>query len=218
MLNLEELAFELDRVGAAQKCEQLMSIYVNLHAAMRHIDYMKLWSKREDCRLEMPWGAYEGRKGVERCYLVDHGDRSMPEIQELLHGLLCVHCIGTGVVEVAEDGQTVRGVRISPGFETANEGPEGHQGMWAWSKYGVDFILEDGEWKIWKMKVYPLFQAPYDTCWTDVPPYDGFMLETTIDHPLERPIWNYDPNGICPDDQPAPPEAYKTYDDVGYTW
>ena len=68
------------------------------------------------------------------------------------------------------------------------------------------------------MKVYPLFQAPYDTCWTDVPPYDGFMLETSCDHPLERPIWNYDPNGRYPDDQPAPPEPYRTYDDVGYTW
>ena len=68
------------------------------------------------------------------------------------------------------------------------------------------------------MKVYPLFQAPYDTCWTDVPPYDGFMLETTCDHPLGRPIWNYDPNGRYPADQPAPPEAYRTYSDVGYTW
>ncbi len=57
------------------------------------------------------------------------------------------------------------------------------------------------------MKVYPLFQG--DTCWTDVPPYDGFMLETTCDHPLERPIWNYDPNGHYPEDQPAPPEAYR---------
>ena len=124
MKTLEELAFELDRVGAAQQCEQLMSVYVSLHMEMRHIDYMKLWTHREDCKLEMPWGAYEGFKGVERCYMEDHGDRSMPEIQELLKGLLCVHTIGTSVIEVAEDGQTARGVWISPGFETANEGPE----------------------------------------------------------------------------------------------
>ena len=218
MKTLEELAFELDRVGAAQQCEQLMSTYVSLHMEMRHKDYMKLWTHRSDCKLEMPWGAYEGFKGVERCYLKDHGDRSMPEIQELLKGLLCVHCIGTSVIEVARDGKTARGVWISPGFETANEGPEGPQAMWAWSKYGVDFLLEDDGWKIWKMKVYPLFQAPYDTCWTDVPPYDGFMLDTSCDHPLERPIWNYDPKGRYPDDQPAPPEPYGTYDDVGYTW
>ena len=29
MKNMEELAFELDRVGAAQKCEQLMTTYVS---------------------------------------------------------------------------------------------------------------------------------------------------------------------------------------------
>lgn len=218
MKNMEELAFELDRVGAAQKCEQLMTIYVSLHMEMRHKDYLRLWTQRPDCKLEMPWGAYEGYAGVERCYLKDHGDRSMPEIQELLKGLLCVHTIGTSVIEVAADGKTARGVWISPGFETANEGADVPMGMWAWSKYGVDFLLEEDGWKIWKMKVYPLFQAPYDTCWTDVPPYDGFMLETTCDHPLERPIWNYDPNGHYPEDQPAPPEAYETYDDVGYTW
>lgn len=218
MKTLETMAFELDRIGAAQKCEQLMSVYVNLHAAMRHVDYLKLWAKRDDCRLEMPWGAYEGYQSVERCYLVDHGDRSYPETQELLHGLLCVHAIGTSVIEVAEDGKTARGVWISPGFETANEDADGPKGMWAWSKYGVDFLLEEDGWKIWKMKVYPLFQAPYDTPWTDVPPYGGFLLDTSIDHPLERPIWNYDPKGIYPDDQPAPPQPYRTYDDAGYIW
>ena len=112
MKTMEELAFELDRVGAAQQCEQLMSVYVSLHMEMRHIEYMQLWAHRPDCKLEMPWGAYEGFEGVERCYLKDHGDRSMPEIQELLKGLLCVHCIGTSVIEVAQDGKTARGVWI----------------------------------------------------------------------------------------------------------
>ena len=46
------------------------------------------------------------------------------------------------------------------------------------SKIGADFIQEDGVWKIWRMRVYPVFQAPYDTCWTDVPPYEGFVAET----------------------------------------
>ena len=73
MKTMEELAFELDRVGAAQQCEQLMSVYVSLHMEMRHIEYMKLWAHRPDCKLEMPWGAYEGFEGVERCYLKDHG-------------------------------------------------------------------------------------------------------------------------------------------------
>lgn len=66
MKNMEELAFELDRVGAAQKCEQLMTTYVSLHMEMRHKDYLRLWTQRPDCKLEMPWGAYEGYAGVEQ--------------------------------------------------------------------------------------------------------------------------------------------------------
>lgn len=218
MKSLEELAQGFDRLGAAQACEKLMSVYSFLHTRMRHEDYMKLWAHRDDCKLEMPWGAYEGFSGVERCYLKDHGDRSYPETQALLKGLLCVHCIGTSIIEVAGDGRTAKGVWISPGFETAAEDGEG-QGMWAWSEYGVDFIQEDdGQWKIWKMKVYPLFQAPYDTCWTDVPPYDGFMLDTTIDHPLEKPIWTYDPSRQFPMNNPPTPIPYKTYADIGYNW
>ena len=80
MKTLEELAFELDRLGAAQKCEQLMSTYVNLHAAMRHYAYMKLWAHRDDCKLEMPWGAYEGFAGVERCYL-----KGLEQVRRRLH-------------------------------------------------------------------------------------------------------------------------------------
>lgn len=218
MKTLEELAFELDRVGAAQKCEQLMSTYVNLVAAMRCRDYVQLWARRDDCRLEMPWGVYEGYAGVERCYLVDHGDRSTPELEPALRGLLCIHSLGTSIIEVAGDGQTAKGVWLSPGFETTNTPEKGPQAMWSWGKYGVDFIQEDGEWKIWRMKLYPLFLSPFETCWTDIPPYAGPDQATSIDHPLERPAWNYDPNGVYPDDQPTLPVPYQTYSDLGYTW
>jgi len=214
---VEQLVYELDRLGAAQQCEKLMSTYSFLHTTMNHIDYMNLWSHRDDCLLEMPWGVYEGFDGVERCYLKDHGDRSFPEIREMMRGLLCVHCIGTSVIEVAEDGQTARGVWISPGFETSAENGI-PQGCWAWSKYGVDFIREGDDWKFWKMKVYPLLKAPYDTCWTDAPAYDGFPSDTTCDRPLSNPIWHYDPNGIYPANQPDPPLPYASYSDVGYTW
>ena len=67
------------------------------------------------------------------------------------------------------------------------------------------------------MRVYPVFQAPYDTCWTDVPPYEGFVAETHCDRP-SRGAANYHPDYIYPENEPLPPEPYETYDDVGYTW
>lgn len=218
MKTLEELAVGFDRLSASRSCEKLMDTYSYLHTKMMHEEYMKLWAHRDDCRLEMPWGVYESYEGVKRCYLKDHGDRSYPETQQLLHGLLCVHAMGTSIIEVAGDGKTAKGVWISPGFETSAEDGKADC-VWAWSEYGVDFILDtDGNWKIWKMKIYPLFRAPYDKCWTDIPPYDGFMLDVSIDHPLEKPIWNYDPNKQFPMNYPPIPAPYETYDDVGFNW
>ena len=72
-------------------------------------------------------------------------------------------------------------------------------------------------WKVWRMRVYPVFQAPYDTCWTDVPPYDGFVAETHCDKPSRGAV-NYHPDYIYPENEPLPPEPYETYDDVGYIW
>ena len=93
-----------------------------------------------------------------------------------------MHTHTTGVIEVAGDLKTARGCWLSPGEETFAENGEA-AATWAWSKIGADFIQEDGVWKIWRMRVYPVFQAPYDTCWTDVPPYEGFVAETHCDRP-----------------------------------
>ena len=32
-------------------------------------------------------------------------------------------------------------------------------------RYGNDFILEDGEWKIWHLHVFGIFMCPVDKNW-----------------------------------------------------
>lgn len=39
-------------------------------------------------------------------------------------------------------------------------------GSWLWVRYGVDFIKEAGEWKIWHLQVFPFFKTPFDKRWT----------------------------------------------------
>ena len=36
---------------------------------------------------------------------------------------------------------------------------------WVWCKYGVDFLRQDGEWKIWKFRSYELARAPFEENW-----------------------------------------------------
>lgn len=215
----DELERSFEKLRAIREIENIMGRYSFLHTALHHYDYLEYWSKREDCILDMPWGGYDGYAGVETCYLKDHGDRSMQHIQEsgFLKGLFPMHTHTTGIIEVAEDLQTARGLWLSPGQETFAEDGKG-EATWAWSQIGADFIQEeDGSWKVWRMRVYPVFQAPYKTGWVDVPPYEGSLAEDHCDRPPRDAI-NYCEDYVYPATEPLPPTPYKTYDDVGYIW
>lgn len=209
---VEELKLGFARVEAAQACRNLMGKYSYFHTAMRNKDYVKLWAERPDDLLVLPWGYYRGIEGVRACYLQDHGDRSDPEIQNspILKGGMMMHCMDTEVLEVAADGRTARGVWITPGTETA-PAPGKEKGSWCWGKYEVEFIKEDGVWKFWKMTLFPLFLTPYDRSWGQ----PQLELEGThelpdmgVDERLEKPFWQYGPDAIYPENEPAVPEPY----------
>jgi hypothetical protein len=57
------------------------------------------------------------------------------------------------VVEVAGDRKTAKAVWYTPGIVGAFQDGKSNF-MWMFEKYGVDFVMEDGEWKVWHMHVY----------------------------------------------------------------
>ncbi len=152
-------------------------------AAWLNRKMVELWSRRDDCLLEQPWGIYDGRIGVERCYLQDFGDRHTPDWEEKHRGVMMLYTCDTPILTVAEDGRTAKGVWISSGADTWREGDARPQGYWRWGKYAVDFIREDGVWKIWKLRFYPFFLTKYDTPWTQAPAYDWAFFPVTPDRP-----------------------------------
>jgi hypothetical protein len=72
----------------------------------------------------------------------------------------------TPVIQVAGDEKTDKGIWISFGHIS---GPMGGQmsAMWAYEKYGMDFVKEDGECKIWHLHTFVDFYCPVDSVWTD---------------------------------------------------
>lgn len=203
--NLEALEKEVRRQLAIVDCKNLMGKVLYYGAAWLNRNIVELWSRREDCLLELPWGVYDGRKGVERCYLRDFGDRNDPGKLEQLKGVMMLYTADTAVVTVAEDGQTAQGVWTSSGADTWRQAGERPQGYWRWGKYAADFILEDGRWKIWHMRFYPYFLTKYDQPWTEAPAYDSAFFPVTPDRPRETPVYHYDGTSIYPDDQPVLP-------------
>jgi hypothetical protein len=66
-----------------------------------------------------------------------------------------MHTQETPVIEVAGDGKTAKGIWYSIGLavrgEVNEDGSTSVGTGWMWEKYAVDFIKEDGEWKIWHL-------------------------------------------------------------------
>ena len=95
--------------------------------------------------------------------------------------------------------------RHTIGVDTWREGEELPQGYWRWGKYALDFIREDGGWKIWKMRFYPFFLTKYDVPWTQAPAYDWAFFPVTPDRPRETPVYHYDGVAVYPTGQPPIP-------------
>jgi hypothetical protein len=204
----------LQRIEAIQEITNLMGRYEYMHSSGMHRETVKLFAnKTRGVKADIPgFGVFDsGIQGIKRCFAGAHVQSEGDRI-----GQMHMHTLTTPVIEVAGDGKTARGAWISPGHETAviNGQP---QAFWAWCKYGVDFVKEEGKWKIWHLHVYSIFFAPYEKSWVDstVSPPEGIMDRPADIRPdrLNDDAWTYTPISIYPDDEPAPPEPYATFDD-----
>lgn len=216
---INELTEQYLRAKAIRDCNNLMGKFEFYFSDFRMKQLVKLWANRPDCTLEVPYGCYEGIGGIKRCFLQDYGDRNDPNTQKYMEGTMMVHGCSTENIIVANDLQTVRAAYISNGIETFGKGIQlkdyRNKALWRYAKYGVDFILEDGQWKIWHLHVYQLFETPWETCWTEAQPYAGYPIRPThIDREPIRPIYQWTMTTKYPHDEPLPPKPYDKFEDV----
>ncbi|KAL2855147.1 SnoaL-like domain-containing protein [Aspergillus pseudodeflectus] len=216
-VNVELLLQRLERLEGIHEIEKIMAHRAYLHSAGRHDrEFDELWSKREDIVFEAEdWGAWTTRDSVYKAYVI--GNPFPPSTP----GLMIEHSVTTPVVEIAEDGETAKGVFISPGHETFPIDGVCHPN-WSWGRYAVDFIKEEGKWKIWHLHVLTTFRTPFDQSWVTTAlkkpaflPEDGEVIEG-VARPDRGVSFNqpYHPEKN-PKYQPVPPEPFKTWTD---TW
>ena len=64
--NLEALTREVERQSAIVDCKNLMGKVMYYGAAWLNRKMVELWSRRDDCLLEQPWGIYRrtSRRGA----------------------------------------------------------------------------------------------------------------------------------------------------------
>jgi hypothetical protein len=109
---------------------------------------------------------------------------------------LHIHTLTTPVIQVARDGQTARAVWMCPGLEGTTL---------TWIKYGCDFKIQDGRWKIWHLHVYGILTGE---------PKDSFTPNTQPRNGADKPPttnWDYSNSATHIPLEPAPPEPYETW-------
>jgi hypothetical protein len=127
------------------------------------------WAKkRDDISYGHNHGYYYGREAVYNYYGKKNEDRRKqtlemvsrlyPEVENIPEnegvGDMVIHTLTTPVIEIAGDRQTAQGVWMSVGL-ASRVGQDGNpQYNWFWEKFGVDFVREDGEWRIWHFQIY----------------------------------------------------------------
>lgn len=74
------------------------------------------------------------------------------------------------LVEVAADGQTAKGLWQVMGADNSIT-EYGPLSTWHWGYMAADFVLEDGQWKIWHLREFTELTAPVASNWVKGNPY-----------------------------------------------
>lgn len=157
--------------------QNLFSRYMYLHNAFRDPEIIPLWAKKGTPGLRAQYsnnGVYTSWESITGY----HAQRPNPK------GKLIFHYLASPLIEVAADGQTAKGLFVMAGVESgltdveaAKKAPDFMfvkdmmiDGKRVWMheimvKYGVDFIRQDGQWKILHLHCYEVARSPHGMGW-----------------------------------------------------
>jgi hypothetical protein len=129
-----------------------------------------------------------------------------------------MHGMTTPIIEVAADGKTARGLWLMIGAESGGMPGKPTEANWAAGQFAMDFIKENGEWKIWRYNTVGLIFSPFDKGWHRDNPIP-VMVNAATKRPPEftpdRPpsfeyMWSPDK---YIENIPPVPLPYETWDD-----
>jgi hypothetical protein len=157
--------------------ENLFSRYMYLHNAFHDPEIIPLWVRKGTSGVRAQYsnnGVYTSWDNI----MAYHAQRPSPK------GKLTFHYVTTPLIEVAADGKTAKGLWVMSGVESgvtdleaAKQAPDFMfekdvlvDGKRVWMhtvlvKYGVDFLKQDGQWKIWHFHCFEIARSPHGIGW-----------------------------------------------------
>jgi len=139
-----------------------------------------------------------------------------------LVGYMKMHTNCTPYIIVAGDGKTAKGTWESPGFVTV-PGDGKIEAMWMWERFAVDFIKENGKWKIWHFVAMIQFATPYEKNWVQSAMEPRVMkMDDSAESEPEPPVpvivnRTYSPKELCgplTPNFPPQPVPYESFDET----
>ena len=131
--------------------------------------------------------------------------------------------IESGLTEPAE------AEHIPPFFFTPRE-VDGRKvwAHWVWCKYGIDFLEQDGEWRIWTFRCFEVARAPFDEDWISFAAHERAEYEKTLAYfgddgkpvflpPVDGPTGTpHKPYSVDTAQRlvPEPPQPYGDFEDT----
>ncbi|MBP2642696.1 MAG: hypothetical protein H6Q67_583 [Firmicutes bacterium] len=246
-LNLEQLAQMTQKALDYQEIENLMSRHEYYHTQGRNIEELKaIWVRKapdtDTATFTMQHGSMIGMKSIMYQYGEFHEKSNNVELG-LIHkvrpdianvpenagiGQFAEHTLTTACIEIAGDGKTAKGMWYSPGVVAGIDIKNGKpHSLWMWEKYGVDFVKEDGQWKIWHLLVCTDFGFPIGSQWPKeeneavntqgtegtAPPPEIAAIMPKFDKEAEN-YKEYSPTKMPQDNISRPPEPYYTFSET----
>ena len=182
-LSLEEVAALAQRALDVQAVENIMNRHVLYHCYGEHQAEMEeIWVQEYENQMTASFGQNQGFMvgygsiwdgyvtGHDESWLtsakrycqnngIDVSGWTDEQILEVYGGVgqLLLHVTTTAIIEIAEDGQTAKGYWYSPGMIAES----GQSGNTIWEAYGVDFVKENGEWKMWHLHMFTDFMGSF---------------------------------------------------------
>ncbi|KAL1963720.1 hypothetical protein VTN77DRAFT_7924 [Rasamsonia byssochlamydoides] len=153
-------------------------------------EVVDLFADHPDTSVQFLGGRFKGKAGARRLYI----DRFMKHFTGRngpLHGFLLDHLLAQDIVDIDTSGPTLtaktrlRTLMSAGTHESLGEQiPRGQRQWWEGGVYENEYILENGVWKIFKLRYFPFWHAEFDKGWQKTQPnYVPFFSQTYPDDP-----------------------------------
>lgn len=170
------------------------------------------------------WGYYTDMDKIKYYYIDRHDEHLLRQkeqngAEEVNIGNLYAQPASTGLVQLAGDGQTAKGMWYCIGQQTSALADGTADARWMLERVAIDFIKEDGDWKIWHMVIATDLNCEAGEDYSKQPVYidwDKDPVKLEFGTPTLE-VLTHDATFNWWDDYPFIPLPYESFtDDISY--